>query len=135
MKSRCPGPLKEQLSMATKSERLHPIDRGKLLRECDDEESFANRCLHVYIRDTQLDINCIAAALDRNDFSSIAALAHRIKGASASIRAEFLRQQAARLEDLGGKGAITAAGECFDRLQVEFEKFKKFIAALPPFPG
>jgi HPt (histidine-containing phosphotransfer) domain-containing protein len=120
--------------MATKPEGPQPFDGAKLLEECDDEQSFANRCLHIFVKETDVDIRGITAALDRNDFSQIARLAHRIKGASASIRAEFLRQQAARLETLGINGDLVAAGECFVRLQAEFEHFKKFIAALPFFP-
>jgi HPt (histidine-containing phosphotransfer) domain-containing protein len=109
-------------------------DGKKLLAECDDEQSFANRCLHVFVREAQVDMNGISAALDRNDFSQIARLAHRIKGASASIRAEFLREQAEHLEVLGSQEELVAASECFARLKVEFEHFKKFIATLPNIP-
>ena len=121
-------------SLSKKHERLHPFDSQKLLEECDDEPEFANRCLHIFVRETQVDINGIAAAFDRNDFSRISRLAHRIKGASATIRAEFLRCQAARLEDLGEKGESAAAGECFVLLKTDFEHFKEFIATLPIVP-
>ena len=110
------------------------FDREKLLRECDDEPAFANRCLHVFVRETQVDMNGIAAAFARNDFPQIARLAHRIKGASAAIRAEFLRRQAAKLEKLGGNGEAVAAGKCFNRLKTELEDFKHFIATLPALP-
>jgi HPt (histidine-containing phosphotransfer) domain-containing protein len=120
--------------MATTSESPPPLDREKLLEECDDEPSFANRCLHVFARETQVDMDGIAAALGNNDFSQVAKLAHRIKGASASIRAEFLREEAARLEALGGKAELAAAGECFARLRTEFDHFKEFIATLPILP-
>ncbi len=117
--------------MATVPEGLQPVDGEKLLAECDDEQSFALKCLHVFARDVQLDLDGIASALERNDFGLVARLAHRIKGASASISAEFLRQQAARLEVLGGKKELIAAGECFNRLKSEFEQFKEFVSSLP----
>ena len=120
--------------MTTKLESPQPVDREKLLAECDDEQSYANRCLHIFVRDVQVDMDGIAAALDRSDSAQIVRLAHRIKGASASIKAEFLRRRSARLEVLGDKAELAAAGECFARLQTEFERFKKYIATLPFFP-
>jgi HPt (histidine-containing phosphotransfer) domain-containing protein len=108
-----------------------PLDRERLLAECDDEQSFANRCLHVFVRSAQADIDGIVEAIRRNDFSQIVELAHRLKGASAVIKAEFLLQEAARLEAFGREEEFAAVGECFARLQVEFDRFNKFIATLP----
>ncbi len=119
--------------MATKSEIPQPLDCEKLLVECDEDQSFAHRCLHIYVRDAQTDMNGIATALDKADFTQITRLAHRIKGSSASIRAEFLRHHAAALEALGRREELAAAGECFVRLQAEFEHFKRFVATLPVF--
>jgi HPt (histidine-containing phosphotransfer) domain-containing protein len=117
--------------MATEPEISLPLDCEKLLAECDDEQSFVNRWLHIFVRDAQMDMNDIALALDRSDFPQIARLAHRIKGSSASIKAEFLRQQAARLEVLSAKEELVAASECFAGLRAEFEHFKSYIASLP----
>jgi HPt (histidine-containing phosphotransfer) domain-containing protein len=120
--------------MATKSEIPPPLDRERLLAECDDEQSFVNQCLQIFVRDAQADLKGISIALARNDFPQIARLAHRIKGASASIRADFLRQQAAHLETLGSKQELCAAEECFTRLQIEFEEFKNFISIVTSLP-
>jgi HPt (histidine-containing phosphotransfer) domain-containing protein len=117
--------------MAARLKGSLPIDREKLLEECDDEQSFANLCLHIFVRSAQTDIDGIIEALKRNDFLQIVELAHRLKGASAAIKAEFLMQEAARLEAFGREEELAAVGECFARLQVEFDRFKKFIAALP----
>jgi HPt (histidine-containing phosphotransfer) domain-containing protein len=106
--------------MAAKLKDSQLCDRKRLLAECDDEQSFANRCLHV-----------LSEALDEGDCLQIVRLAHRIKGASASIKAEFLRQEATRLEVFGRERDLAAMKECFARLQTEFKHFKKFIAKLP----
>jgi HPt (histidine-containing phosphotransfer) domain-containing protein len=106
------------------------LDRKKLLAECDDEQAFANRCLHVFVRETQADMKGIAAALEHNDFPGIVRRAHRIKGASSSIRAEFLKQQAAYLEILGNEEDLVAVRECYARLKVEFKHFKSFVNQL-----
>jgi two-component system, sensor histidine kinase and response regulator len=117
--------------METPLESARAFDHEKFLEDCDDEPSFVSRYLNLFVKVTQDDIDGIAVALGENDFKQVSQLAHRIKGASASIRAEFLREEAARLEHLSGKGESAAAGECFARLRAEFEHFKKFIAALP----
>lgn len=116
--------------MTSKTRNPNPVDREKLLEDCEDEQAFAVRCLHLFARNTQADINGIAAALDRNDFPEVARLAHRINGASASIRAEFLRQQASRLEQLAADEEPAATGDCFDRLRTELEHFNQYIASL-----
>jgi HPt (histidine-containing phosphotransfer) domain-containing protein len=110
-----------------------PLDSAKLLESCDDEESFALKCLQVFVKETQADIDTIAAALDQNELLQVARLAHRIKGASASITAEFLREDAAYLEILGYKQDSTKARVCFAHMKSEFEHFKKFVATLTRF--
>jgi HPt (histidine-containing phosphotransfer) domain-containing protein len=120
--------------MAVECRRFKPLDRKKLLEDCDDETSFANRCLHIFVRETQVDMDSMAAALGNNDFPQVARLAHRIKGASATIRARFLREEAARLQILGDEEQGTEANICFSRLKTEFDNFKRFIATLPPLP-
>ena len=117
--------------MQTAHKNQKPLDRGKLLEDCDGEASYVNRCLQIFVRETQGDIEAISAAFRNNDLGQVSRLAHRIKGASASIRAEFLRDEAARLDVLGCKGKGLEATACFARLQTEFDNFKKFVATLP----
>jgi HPt (histidine-containing phosphotransfer) domain-containing protein len=114
--------------------RSKPLDCKKLLEDCDEETSFANRCLQIFVRETQVDMDSIAAALGENDYPQVARLAHRIKGASASIRARFLQEEAARLQVVGGEEQGTEANLCFSRLRAEFDNFKRFIASLPFLP-
>ncbi len=117
--------------MSAKPKSPKPLDHKRLLEDCDAEQAFANRCLHIFVRTTQADINDIAAAFDRKDPLDVIRLAHRIKGASGSIRAEFLGKQAAALETLAAAGDFEAAQNCFSRLRTEFEHFNRYIAALP----
>jgi HPt (histidine-containing phosphotransfer) domain-containing protein len=121
-------------NMASALEDLKPLDCKKLLEECDDEPSLVSHCLHVFVRETQADLEGIAAALGRRDLSKVARLAHRIKGASATIRAEFLRKEAAQLDLLANRGMGAEAAECFASLRAEFDSFRKFIASLPQIP-
>jgi HPt (histidine-containing phosphotransfer) domain-containing protein len=117
--------------MTAKKKSLKPLDHGKLLEECDHEQSFADRCLRVFIRDTRTDMDAIIAALAGNDFPEIARLAHRIKGASASIRAEFLREKAEHLENSALTRVSTPVYDGIALLKIEFEHFSRYIAALP----
>ena len=120
--------------MRTGNKTHKKLDRKKLLEDCDGEAAFANRCLRIYVRETQTDLDAISAAFKKNDLARVSRLAHRIKGASASIRAGFLKEEAARLDVLGCEGKRSEAAVCFAGLQAEFENFKKFVATLPRFP-
>jgi HPt (histidine-containing phosphotransfer) domain-containing protein len=117
--------------MTTKRVTSHLLDRRKLLEDCDEELAFARKCLHVFVKETHVDLKNIASAFDRKKLRDVARLAHRIKGASASIRAEFLRQRAAILEAMASDGDSIAADACFARLQAEFELFSRYVASLP----
>lgn len=118
--------------MANACNYSRPLDREKLLEDCDEETAFVNHCLQVFVRETQIDMDSLAAALGNHDFLQIARIAHRIKGASALIRATFLRDEASRLHILTGEGQEAEAARSVARLQAEFEAFKRFIASLPP---
>jgi two-component system sensor histidine kinase/response regulator len=122
------------LLMQTACNAQKRLDQSKLLEDCDGEASYVNHCLQLFVRETQGDIDAISAAFKDNDLARVSRLAHRIKGASASIRADFLRDEAARLDVLGGKGDGFEAAASFARLQTEFDDFKKFVAALPSLP-
>jgi HPt (histidine-containing phosphotransfer) domain-containing protein len=117
--------------MATAVKNAKPLNHKELVKECDDEPSLVIRYLEIFVKATQLDMDCIAESLRKNELPGIAKLAHRIKGASASIRAEFLRAEAEQMEMLAGKGDSAGLKKCFSRLQAEFENFTKFIATLP----
>ncbi len=43
--------------MATVFRRTKPLDFKKLLEDCDDKASSANRCLQVFVRETQADMD------------------------------------------------------------------------------
>jgi HPt (histidine-containing phosphotransfer) domain-containing protein len=118
--------------MAVAFKHSKPLDRKKLLEDCDEEVSFVNRCLQIFVRDTEIDMDGISAALEKHDFRRAAGLAHRIKGASATIRARFLQEEAARLQAMSTEEHGEEAAQCFSRLKSEFDNFKRFIAALPP---
>jgi HPt (histidine-containing phosphotransfer) domain-containing protein len=120
--------------LRTEKKTQKKLDRQKLLEDCDGEASFANQCLQMFVRETQADLDAISAAFKKEDLVQVSWLAHRIKGASASIRAGFLSEEAARLNLLGCQGKRSEAAVCFARLQAEFDDFKKFVVTLPRLP-
>jgi len=120
--------------MQTACRAQKQLDRSKLLEDCDGEAAYVNRCLQIFVRETQSDMDGISAAFRKNDLAQVSRLAHRIKGASASIRAAFLRDKAAHLDVLGSQGNAFEAATCFARLQMEFDNFKEFVATLPRLP-
>jgi HPt (histidine-containing phosphotransfer) domain-containing protein len=121
-------------NMAVRRGHVKMLDREKLLEDCDDEASFANHCLQIFVKETQADIDSIALALGKSDLAQVARLAHRIKGASATIRARFLLEEAARLQVLGDEERGDEAALSFARLRADFENFRRFIVTLPPLP-
>jgi HPt (histidine-containing phosphotransfer) domain-containing protein len=109
-------------------ETVTPLDCFILLDLYKDESSMICGILGLFIEETLKDMDDLIAARGSHNSDRLAVLAHRVKGAAASIGARSLREGAALLEASGRKGDLAAACDRLTRLQAEFESFRKFIA-------
>jgi signal transduction histidine kinase/DNA-binding response OmpR family regulator len=107
-----------------------PIDYPSLLRRCLNKPELAARLVRKFVEQAGPDVEAIAKAVQQNDPAALAAWAHRVKGASANVSAESLRQAAAELETLGRSGTVNSAGVLVEHLQKELARLKAAAAAL-----
>lgn len=75
------------------------LDREELLARCLGSAEFAMRVLGKFQARLEQDLADVDQALQDQDWDLLAHLAHRIKGASASVSAALVRRRAAELED------------------------------------
>ena len=109
-----------------------PIDRNKLLEMFDQDRSFINDLLELFVKETRNDIAKLEAACARRDSGQIAVLAHRIKGAAANLTAEPLRRDAAQIEALGRTGRLAELPCTLAQLQDDVEALNRFVTGSSP---
>jgi CheY-like chemotaxis protein len=101
-----------------------PIHYPSLLRRCRGKQDLAERLVCKLVEQAGQDVQAIATAVQQNDAAAVAASAHRLKGASANVSAEGLRQMAAALETMGHSENLTSAGAVVEQLQQELARLR-----------
>ena len=117
-----PKTLAQEVPAHTAS--LEPIDYASLLRRCLGKRELAARLVRKLVEQAEQDVLAITTALQQNDAATLAASAHRLRGASANVSAEVLRRTAADLEALGHSGNLAAAGPLVAQLPPELARLK-----------
>jgi CheY-like chemotaxis protein/HPt (histidine-containing phosphotransfer) domain-containing protein len=85
---------------------------------------FVQMLLEKFERQTDADLEQLEQLVAARNAEQTALLAHRLKGAAASLSAESLAATAARLEALGRSAAMDEAKSCFAALRNERERFQ-----------
>ena len=109
-------------------ENAKPLDAGKILNEFRDQPELISRLLQLFIAETQKDYDGLADAFAASDPSRIVRIAHRLKGAAATVGAEPLRAEAARIEGLARQGDLQQARDRMTTLHSEFDRLHEYLA-------
>ncbi len=110
------------------------VDIMALLGRCLGNFELIVRVLARFRKSGATDVEQIGVAIERSDFASVVAIAHRFKGASGNISAAGLHRVAARMEHLGRDQNARELSGLFAQLRVEWEEFLRFADAFAP-PG
>jgi HPt (histidine-containing phosphotransfer) domain-containing protein len=110
------------------SQGAKPLDDSKIIDELSDQPELISRLLRVFVAETQKDFDGLAAAFAASDIRRVVGIAHRLKGAAATVGAEPLRTEAARIEGLASQGQLQQAQNCMSALHSEFDRLHEYIA-------
>ncbi|MHB0936466.1 MAG: response regulator [Armatimonadota bacterium] len=120
------APAVLSLEMTALEEQL-PVNMQDLLKRCAGKESFALHMLAQFVERTGGEIDEIKAAIERQDSAAVKELAHRIKGAAATLAAEQLRQCAAQIEEYGKLADMEHARTCLGEFYTQLGKLHAFL--------
>ena len=95
-----------------------------------DEELFAE-LVDLYRDNTEKVMKTLFEAADEGDLEGVANAAHAIKGSSANLGIERVREVSYRLETAGREGNVEPISELVDGLRTEFQRF---ISEVCPHP-
>ena len=103
------------------------FDRAGFLNRLMGDEKIANEILGYFLKEIPRIFNVLKEALDNGDASLVQLQAHTLKGASASVGGEALRETAFEIEKAGKAGNLETARSCMPKLETQFDLLKEAI--------
>jgi CheY-like chemotaxis protein/HPt (histidine-containing phosphotransfer) domain-containing protein len=103
------------------------LDYPALLKRCSGNAAFVSRIIEKFSERARADAEEMELAFRENNGPLLASLAHRMKGAGASVSAVALSKAAAGVEASGRAGDLPEAGRCLKRLHGELGRFEQAI--------
>lgn len=102
---------------------------SEALERMDGDKKFLDELIDIYYTDVSQRLDALHLALEKKDFEVIRHEAHTIKGASANLSLESLREISVQLEVAGHENNLDAARDALERFIV------KFAELFHPHPG
>ena len=99
------------------------FDYESAMERCCDDAEFVVEMIEQFQARAASDLDEIEQACTAGDAESMTALAHRVKGAVATLGGMAARECAAQLEEMGRSGDLTRAPEMVQSLRTEIERF------------
>ncbi len=109
-----------------------PLDLEKMMRQWNGKVEFVAKILTTFEAETSSDLSKLETALAAKDPDALSSLAHRIKGASAAIGAERIRQLAKEIEMQGRQKDIGNTREYVEDLSRKFALYRRYLGESLP---
>jgi PAS domain S-box-containing protein len=107
---------------------LPVFDKAGMLARLMDNEGLARKLFETFLKDIPLQIKGLKGCLDTVDISGIERQAHTIKGASATVGGERLREVAFNMEKAAKAGNLGEVKGLMSKMENEYELLKQAIA-------
>jgi PAS domain S-box-containing protein len=120
-------PVKPAATVERESVEEDVFDRSALLERLGGAEELLSEIVDVFIEDIPVQLEELKQGIKENDAAVIRAQGHRIKGASANVGAEAMRQAAYKIELAGTDGKLNTAPGLVAKLEHEFERLKGVV--------
>jgi CheY-like chemotaxis protein/HPt (histidine-containing phosphotransfer) domain-containing protein len=101
------------------------FDRAAFLARVMDDEEMVREITEIFLADLPVQLGRLAAAVDSGDCLLAGQQAHGIKGASANVGGEALRETAFEMEKAGRAGDLAALKTLLPETQERFIRLKE----------
>ena len=112
-----------------------PVQLARLNELTEGDPEFAHELALTFVASGAQVLDEIHSAFKTKDRSGLSRAAHKLKGASANIHAEPLRDLAQRLETEAAQLDQPRLAELIEELRREFERAGDFLKATAPEPA
>ena len=103
------------------------FDREGFLRRLGGDQELAEEILQAYLEDIPRQMETLAGLVERGQTAQAGLRAHTIKGASANVGAEAMRELAQEMETLGRNGDLGGLEERLPQLETRFLRFREQV--------
>ncbi|MCP4716682.1 MAG: response regulator, partial [Deltaproteobacteria bacterium] len=100
------------------------FNRAEMMERLDNDEEIVDLLLKNFAKNIHLNFTELQQALEDKNAEMIHLSGHTIKGTSANVGADAMRNVALEIEKSGRAGDITKAAGLFEDLKKEFERFE-----------
>jgi len=104
------------------------LDREGAMQRIDCDEDTFDEFLEILVTQVATQVTDIQTAIQAGRAYEVERIAHSMKGGSASLGADRLRDAAYVLEQLGADGDLSTVDSAFARLQQEVEALQAVVA-------
>ena len=109
-----------------REETVFPVfDKAVLMERLMDDKELAQAVIAGFLEDIPRQIESLRGYLDASDAPGAERQAHTIKGASANVGGEALREMAVGMEKAGKAGDLDIAKAGMPELEMQFERLKE----------
>jgi CheY-like chemotaxis protein/HPt (histidine-containing phosphotransfer) domain-containing protein len=120
-----PGRLKIPSGSGPQSNAPQVFDRAAMLVRLMNDEPLMRTVVEAFLLDIPRQISALKEYMDKGDISSVVRQAHTIKGASANVGGDRLRDMAYGIEQAAHLGDLLVAARSLPALEAEFETLKR----------
>ena len=114
---------------ASSQEALFPVfDPRQALRSLDNDTDIMKEIVEIFINTSRADIQELQEAIASKDSEAMANKAHAVKGASANIGAEVIRERACEIEKSIKAGDGEKINELFNNLKQDMYKLEEILS-------
>ncbi|MCP4623401.1 MAG: Hpt domain-containing protein, partial [bacterium] len=103
------------------------FNRAEMMERLDNDEELIVMLLKSFTKNIHLNFTELQQALEDKNAEMVHLLGHTIKGSSANVSANAMREVALRVEESGKAGDVARAAELFEDLKMEFGRFTKVL--------
>ncbi|MCP4715404.1 MAG: response regulator, partial [Deltaproteobacteria bacterium] len=126
--------IKSRLSSVTQLEPTDPgpfadapvksvFNKAEIMERFDGDEELIAKLMNSFAKNVLMAFTELQEALDKNNAEAVCRSGHTIKGISANVSADAMREVALLVEESGEAGDIARAAELFEDLKKEFGRF------------
>jgi len=120
-------PVKPASTVETQPLEDDVFDRSALLERVGGDKDLLNEIIAMFIEDIPVQLEELKQGIKENDAAVIRGQGHKIKGASATVGAEAMRQAAHEIELAGTHGKLDSIPGLVAKLEQEFERLKGVV--------
>ena len=120
-------PVKPAAPVETQPVEEDVFDRSALLERVGGDKDLLNEIIAMFIEDIPVQLEELKQGIKENDAAVMRGQGHKIKGASATVGAEAMRQAAHEIELAGTHGKLDSAPGLVAKLEQEFERLKGVV--------